>query len=273
MSGFSGSARGARGAGQTVVDRGLESPAPPVGPATNGPATNGHGAVTERRVIGPRRARVNGRALLGGFLVAASCVGLFAGYTEARADHRLAYVVAARQITPGTTITASDLTTERMLLPSALAENDAFRTPGILVGAEAVAPLRAGELVQASDVVAGSAGLYPQEISFSLDPSRALDGSLAPGETVAVLATYGSGQQAVSQVVVPFARILSVDPGAESLGTRGAETITLGLFRPGDALALTNAVDAGQLELVRSRTPDTGLGNYPSAATGPGPPP
>ncbi|HZT64442.1 MAG TPA: SAF domain-containing protein [Acidimicrobiales bacterium] len=207
------------------------------------------------RVVRRSRRGVNLRALLGGLLVAAAGVGTFATYSGATADHRLSYVVAAHQLVPGQRIGPGDLTTARMQLPTALADYRVFRDTSRLVGAIVVSPVASGELVQASAVVAGSAAAYGREISFAIDPSRAVDGSLQPGETVEVLATFGSGSAAVTAVVVPLAHVVSVDTAADNLGSRGSEDITLGLDSDSDVVALVNAVNAGQLELVRNDHP------------------
>ena len=210
------------------------------------------------RVIRRRRAPLNSRALLGGLLVTVAAVGLFAAYTQAGADHRVAYVVAGHDLVPGERITPADLVTRRMVLPPDLAGSFAFRDASRLNGAVMVAPLRAGELVQASDVVAAADAPALQEVSFPIDPSRAVGGTLQPGETVTVVATYGTGAQAVTEVVVPLAEVVSVSDSGGTFDSRSSETVTLGLTSATDVLAVTNAADAGQMELVRTQVPATG---------------
>ena len=210
----------------------------------------------ELRLVRRRRGALNPRALIGGLLVTLAGLTLFVAYSGARADHRLAFVVAAHDLQPGERLALSDLTTARMQLPSGLADNDAFRSSTVLDGAVMVAPLRAGELVQASDVVAAANAPSPAEVSFSIDSARAVAGTLQAGETVTVLATYGTGPQSMTVVVVPSARVVSVSRGASSIGAQLQEEVTLGLDDPAQALSLTNAVDAAQLELVRT---DSGI--------------
>jgi Flp pilus assembly protein CpaB len=220
-------------------------------------------------VLGRRRPSLNARALLGGLLITVSAVGLFAAYTQAGADHRIAYVVAGHDLVPGERLDAGDLTTRRMELPADMAGTFAFRDPARLDGAVMVAPLRAGELVQASDVVAAAGAPDVQEVSFSVDPARAVGGALQPGETVAVVATYGTGAQAVTEVVVPLAQVVSVGAGGGAFGSRTTETVTLGVADAADVLAVTNAVDAGQVELVRTRSPDTGTQPFRPSGSAP----
>lgn len=227
----------------------------------------GNGTRTPAAVVRRRRSALNGRALLGGLLIAVAGVGLFAAYSQAGADHRLAYVVAAHDLAPGERLGPGDLATSLMQLPSGLASADAFRDTGRLTGAVLVAPLRAGELVQASDVVQAADAPQNQEVSFSIDPSRAVGGMLQAGETVAVVATYGTGTTAVTEVVVPMAEVVTVDQAGGSFGSRGAESITLALSSTADVLAVTNAVDGGQVELVRTESPDSGTQPYRPVVT------
>ena len=222
------------------------------------------------RAVRRRRASLNPRAVLGGLLITVAGVGLFAAYTQAGADHRVGYVVAAHDLVPGERIGATDLTTRRMVLPSDLASSFAFRDVARLSGAVMVAPLRAGELLQASDVLAAAEAPAFQEVSISVDPSRAVGGSLQPGETVAVVATYGTGVQAVTEVVVPLALVVSANDSSGTFGSRSSETVTLGLSGATDVLAVTNAADAGQVELVRTQSSDSGTQPFrPTGTTGP----
>ncbi|HZU71720.1 MAG TPA: SAF domain-containing protein [Acidimicrobiales bacterium] len=247
-----------------------------------GPELPGAPAV---RVIGRRRPVVGGRAALGALLVALAAVGTFAAWSGATADHRVAYVVAAHALYPGERLSPADLTTTPMLLPTGLAERRAFRDPGRLVGATVVGPVGAGELVQASEVVTGVAALYADEVSFSIDAARAVDGTLQSGETVAVMATYGSSGDATTSLVVRAAHVVDVESASGTLGGQVTQTVTLGLDSVADALALVNAVNAGQVVLVReaaggqsasapyrspSSAPQAGASASPGSTAGPG---
>ena len=224
----------------------------------------------ERR-IGRAAPHVNARVLVGALLTAVAALGTFAAYSGATADHTTAYVVAAHRLRPGQRLGPGDLATERMILPPALAGQRAFRDIGRLIGAVVVGPVAGGELVQASDVVRPSAARFDRELSFPIDPARAVDGTLQPGEVVEVLATYGTGSAAVTVVVVPAARVVAIDRAGDTFGSHPADNVTLGLDRPDDALALANAVDAGQVELVRAPAGDSGQSSYRTpVATGGG---
>lgn len=211
------------------------------------------------RTVARRPALPNGRAIVGGFLVAVSALGIFTAYARATAGPTTSYVVARHDLPLGTKLSEDDLVALPMELPSAVADQAAFdRTSGV-VGATTVGPIRQGELVQAGDLVRKRSGPAELEVSFEIEPDRALAGSLRPGESVDVLATFGAGTDAYTVVVVQQARVLATTSTRTTLNT-GTNIISLALASSDAALALTHAVNAGEVTLVRS----TG-----SAASGP----
>ncbi|HEX2851399.1 MAG TPA: SAF domain-containing protein [Acidimicrobiales bacterium] len=141
------------------------------------------------RTVRRRQSLPSGRAVIGGFLVAAAALGIYVAWARATAGPTARYVVAARDLAVGSHIAAGDLALVPMDLPPRVAARAAFRDPARLVGATVVGPIHADELVQAGDVVRGGAGPDALEISFGVDASRALAGHLAEGETVDVDAT------------------------------------------------------------------------------------
>ncbi len=191
---------------------------------------------------------------MGGFLVAASAVGIFAAYTSASADHRVGYVVARRALTVGQRLAADDLTTAPMELPSGLSGQSAYRAPSRLVGAVVTSPVRAGELVEASDVAASEIGLGQRQLSFPVEASRAVDGTLAVGDSVDVLVTYGTGADASTTAVATGVRVIALDDSSAELGSVASpsEVVTVALDNWRDVLPLAQAVNAGQVILVRS---------------------
>lgn len=150
-----------------------------------------------------------------------------------------------------------------MELPSTLSDQSAYRDPARLIGAVVTSPVRAGELVQASDVAAREVGLGQRQISFPVEASRAVDGTLGVGDAVDVLATYGTGPDASTMAVAIGARVIALTASSPALGSASgpSEVVTVALTSWRDVLALAQAVNAGQVILVRS----TGA----SAATGP----
>lgn len=225
------------------------APAPQSGHRPLGTVAGGNGG---SRSLRRRSSLPTGRAVVGGFLVALSALGIFAAYTSATAGPTTEFVIARRDLPIGTRLTADDLTTMPMELPDVVARDAAFAAEGPLVGATTVGPVRRGELVQAGDVVEKRSGPAELEVSFELETSRALAGTLRPGERVDVLATFGAGADTYTVTVVRQAKVL--EAGQQDGGLAGADTDVISLSVPtaDEAMALTHAVNAGKVTLVRS---------------------
>jgi hypothetical protein len=217
---------------------------------------SGEGSSRRRRPArggppGRRRAAVpGGRAVLGGLLVAASVVGLFYASTRTETGPKESYVVAAHALAPGARLTAADLTRTPLDLPAALADR-AFTDPTALEGATLIAPLAAGELIQASAVVAKPSSAASREVTFAV-PRATLTSSLERGERIDVVATYGSGADAFSTVVLRQALVVELDRGRDRVGDQGDAAVTVAVDDVGDAVALAHAVQLAKLTVVRS---------------------
>jgi hypothetical protein len=224
-----------------VPERALLSP-----PSTEAAGGNGAGRTVRRR-----RPLPDGRAVAGGLLVAVSAVGLFASWRSASAPPTSEYVVAARTIPVGTVLRPADVATVRLDLPSSLRRRT-FADVDAVVGAEAVGAIEPGELVQASDLTAGT-GTRAHQLSFSIEASRALDGAIGRGERVDVVATYGGGGgDSWTAVVASGALVADVSASGAALGSGRTLTVTLALERGDDVLAVTHAARAGAITIVRS---------------------
>jgi hypothetical protein len=210
-------------------------------------------------VLRRRRRLPDGRAVLGGLLVAASVVGIYAAHTGPRGASD-AYVVAARAIRPGDEFALADLTRVRVDLPPAL-RGRAFTAPSVLVGATALSPIEAGELVQAGQVVRKQGGTGTAEVSFPIEASRVGSG-LRAGDRVDVIGTYGTGTDAYSLVIGRHLQILSV---ARTRGTLGGESsavvLTVALAERADSLAIAHATRAAELSVVRTTGATTDAGD------------
>ena len=91
------------------------------------------------------------------------------------------------------------------------------------------------------------------ELSFAIDTDRAVAGSLQPGDRIDLFATYGSGPDSSTSLVVPSAELRAVsDGGSNGLNGGRRHVLTVALADREAALALTNAVRAGELTVVRS---------------------
>lgn len=210
------------------------------------------------RTVRRQTSLPGGRAVVGGFLVALSALGIFSAYSRAAAGPTTSFVVATRDVAIGSRLTPDDLAVVAMELPDALANGSAFRTEATLVGATTIGPVRKGDLVQASDVVTKRSGPEELEVSFALESSRAVAGSLRPGELVDVLATFGAGGDAYTVTVVRHARVLDARPAGGPLAGGDTDVIRLALTSDADALAVTHAVNVGDVTLVRATGTETG---------------
>lgn len=210
--------------------------------------------VVSTRPVRRRQPLPTGRAVVGGFLVAASAVGIFAAWSSTAGGPDERFVVARRALPIGHRIEPGDVAVQPMDLPASLARA-AFSNPRLLVGSMVVGPVGKGELVQAGDVVESSGAPGQLEVSFAVERSRAVAGSLRPGEFVDVLGTFGAGGDTYTTTVVVGARVIAVDDGGGGLAAGDERTVTLAVRTAGEARAVTHAVNAGDVTLVRTEPP------------------
>ena len=128
--------------------------------------------VTGGRTIVRRRTLPAGRAVIGGFLIAAAAVVTFSAYTSATRAPRQDYIVAARSLVPGTRISAADLRVATLDVPDPSVRSQLFGSTAGLVGASVLARIPSGSLVEASEVVGRGGAPGTRELSIGLDPSR-----------------------------------------------------------------------------------------------------
>lgn len=212
---------------------------------------------------GPRQvtswARLpGGRAVVGGFLVAASAVGTFAAYTAASTGPHGSYAVVISDVRAGERLDAADLGLIALDLPPDQ-HRLAFTELGVLDGATALAPLAAGQLVQTSDVAKPAGGPERAQISLSLDPGSALGGDpalLGDGERVAVIVTYTQAGAPETSTVSADAEVVRV-LGGDGTGAGGL-TVVLAV-PPSDLEPIAQAAAAGVVTIART----TGLAGGP----------
>lgn len=213
------------------------------------PATNGAGSAP-RRTTGRRGALPNGRAVVGGLLVAAAAVGTYAAWTAADDPPSTRYAVAARDVAVGEVLEAGDIDLVAFDAPPGIAgagfdEGDA----GLLIGQVTVAPIAAGDLLQRSAVVVPEDAERARQLSFPIDVADALAGTIERGERVDVLVTYG-GDDAVTEIVVRGAVVAEIRGDGDDAG--GQVVVLLSIPDDADLLALATAVRRGELTLVRT---------------------
>lgn len=209
--------------------------------------------VVSPRAVARRRALPGGRAVVGGLLVAASAVGLFAAYGAAGDAPAERYVTLARDVTAGHVLVPGDLRLVPIDLPSAQ-RSVSFTDARRLVGTVAVTRLRAGQLVQSADVAVRRDGGDRADISVAVEPGSAMNGRsdyLRGGERVDVIATFLDGGEPVTRTVATDVLVVEVLSGERTIGSSGRITVVLSA-RPEDLEAIAGASAAGKITLART---------------------
>ena len=164
--------------------------------------------------------------------------------------------MAANDLPIGHRLTAADLRVQAGATPRRHRRRASFDSVAGAVGGVTLAPLRAGDIVQRSAVLAPATPAATGAGS-SRSPSereRVLDGALQPGEHVDVLATYGSGDGAFTNVVARDVALVDIDAGAKSaaIGSSTKLTFTVALSDADDVLRLAHATQVAPITLVRT---------------------
>jgi Flp pilus assembly protein CpaB len=228
------------------------------------PSRNGKGAGLRPspRQVRRHRKLPGSRAVAGGLLVAVAAVGLFAAYTGINGGPRHSYVVAARAIAAGTRIQPGDLMVEPMDLPARLRAR-VFTDRSVLVGATAVTKLEAGELVQPSAVVAKGGDAPGRELSFPVERGH-LSATLEEGERVDLLATFGSGNESFTNMVLHDAQVVSIERAKSGLGDPGTAVVAVSVTDDHDEVALAHAIQQAKLTVVRTTGAPPARGSPPA---------
>lgn len=215
-----------------------------------------------------------GRAIVGGLLVAAAAVIVFAATLAGSRVHGLPYVVAARALPAGSVISPGDVTTETMnLAPSAQAT--AFGQDAAVIGRTVEVPIPAGELVESSMLAGSGSGSPLRPVSVAVDT-----GSLAglrPGMSIDVLAASSSpsdgssgasSKPATVTVVLRGVSLLSL--GTSGSGLQGTTTVvTIGVPSLGEAESLVQAAASGTVVLIQAEPSDGSGAGPPGSGTTP----
>lgn len=208
------------------------------------------------------------RAVLGGFLIALAAALAFVASGRGSSTPSASIVIARQALTPGERITAADIEIASIPLTDSIAVHG-FDSPESLIGASALAPVAQGELIQRSAVRINTAGAEPG-FSFPIDREHAVDGDLRPGDSVDVLATFGSGIDAQTAVLARSVRvsdITSSDPS--SVTGSGRLVITATFASTEQILDIAHAAQVAALTVIRT----TGSVSSPGGrtiVTGPG---
>ncbi len=230
------------------------------------PELRADGARPAGRTVRRRRGLPGSRAVVGGLLVAAAAIGLFAATSSSGGGPDHSYVVARQDLAAGTRLQVSDLQLVPMELTDAL-QARAFERAEPIAGAMLLAPLAAGELVQTSAVVTRKGEAASRELSFTLERGQ-VSTAIKQGERVDLLATYGTGNEAFTVVVVRQALLVGIERQRSSSGDTGPATVTVAVDDPTDAVALAHAIQIGKVTLVRATGAPPMIGVPPTYRTG-----
>ena len=194
------------------------------------PASAGRNGTTSTssRQVARRRGLPGSRAVVGGFLVAAAAVGTFAAYTAASTGPGHAFVVVTRDVSTGERLSAGDLSLVPGDLP-AEQRGTVLTDLDVAEGAVAVSPLRAGQLLATSDVVKLAGVDGRGQLSIPVEPARANNGQLTPGELVDVIATSTAAGSTSTETVAGDAVVVRVFTGDQRLGSTSSVVVTLSL--------------------------------------------
>jgi Flp pilus assembly protein CpaB len=219
-------------------------------------------------LTGRRRGLPTRRAVVGGFLVAAAAVMVFAAVADTAQRHGQAVVVAARDLPAGTVIGPGDTMIESMTLAAAT-KAVSFHEQAVVVGRTLAVAAVPGELLQQS-MLTPPGGPPVRPVSVAVDPDSLA--GLVAGNAVDVLATpsssasasLGSGSGSGSPVVTVVMRgatLLAVNRGGSSLlpGSTSAAVATLGVSDLAEAEAVIEAAHSGTVTLVQAE-PSDGVG-------------
>jgi len=211
------------------------------------------------------------RAVLGGFLIALAAALAFFASGGGSSAPSTQIVIARNAIAPGKTLSAADLETISLPLADAIAAHG-FDSVDALIGASTLAPVDRGELVQHSAVRSSTGGAEPG-FSFPIDREHAVDGDLRPGDTVDVLATFGSGIDAETAVLARSVRVSDItESDPSSMNSAGRLVITATFSTTDQVLDIAHAAQVAALTVIRttgiapssgSRTIITGPGINP----------
>ena len=235
--------------------------------ADSASSTTADGNIRRSRSGGPRRGLPSGRALVGGLLVTMAAVVVFAAYAGSQDTASASVVVARRDLDPGERLTADDVEV-RAVDAAADLTGRSFPDTDELVGAVTLGPVAAGELVQEGSVRLSAPDASGPEFSFPVDRERALAGDIRSGESVDLLATFGSGSDARTSVAARDARVLHVQESRSgTLGSSGRLVLTVALTSDAEVIDVAHASEVAVITVVRSsRSPGGGT----TSTTAPG---
>ena len=196
--------------------------------------------------------------------MAAAAVGTFGAYSAASASPRQTYVALTRDVPAGQELTSADLEVVEADL-SARQRQVVVTDLSVAEGAVAVNPLQTGQLLHTGDVVELAGVEGRAQLSIPVEPARANNGELIPGERVDVIATSTEAGAATTGTIARDAMVVRVFRGEQSLGSSSSVVVTLSLTA-GELEPVADAAASDVLALARV----SGLAREEVEATGGG---
>lgn len=220
-------------------------------------ATNADAGGAGRRPAERSPVRLGGfsapprRAVVGGALVALAAIGVFSAHRGSESAPTTRFVVAAREIPAGTTITRDDLGVIAVDLPEDISAIEAEDATG-LIGRVAGNDISELEFVSDNDLVSASKFNRPGTFQLAVDmpAARAMQGVIHAGDVVSVMSTDTEGAQTTQLTDQALVHSVS-SPSRDSIGASGSVRVVLSV--PGQDLAteMVNAAVRSELTLVK----------------------
>ena len=213
------------------------------------------------RSIGRRRAVPSSRAVVGALLITLAAVGTFAISQRGGGDTGARYVVVTKALAPGARIDAGSVATRPLALDADVAAQ-AFQDVQQVVGSVALGPMNAGQLVQRAEVappnkIDGAVQLG-HELTFPVERDRVPE-NLRRGERVAVLATYGTGNDARTTTTAQHAIVVGFESDGDAIGTKRSARLTVLVDNPSMVIETAHASQAADITIVRTTQADVAL--------------
>jgi Flp pilus assembly protein CpaB len=186
-------------------------------------------------------------------MVVAGLLGLLLSLAVLRrADSSVPVLVARHDVAPGTRIRSELFRATRVHVdPGPLANLVTPSTLMTLRGRVVRAPMRAGDLLERSDLAAPATGAAQRSVSFPIDASLAVDGNVAAGDRIDVLASSDDGTRTGYVLAgVDVVAVHSSSSGPRRAGD-GQITITVTVDAAGSE-RLAGALHGAHLLVVRA---------------------
>ena len=199
------------------------------------------------------RRAIRMRVVAGTTLCSVAALGLWWAFEESAAEPETYFAIARTQLAPGVIVDADDIALVPIRLPAEVSAT-VFDSHDDLIGGLVVSTVHPGQLLARSNVTSPHLALRRQggyAVAVELDRPRALNGLLAPGERVDVVATGRSGSIS-AMVVASDARVLDVDDRSAERHPAASVTVTLQVPDLAVATELAAAADAGAITLIRT---------------------